>query len=139
MENTLVKAIKAPHVTPDYLIVEDGQLYAGKHYLLDLYGCQHLDSVTYIEKVMRAAVQVANATLLHLHVHHFGPGCGVSGVAVLSESHISVHTWPERGFAAFDIFMCGKAEPQKAAKEIERMLSAERVACYIGKRGEQLK
>ena len=56
--------------------------------------------------VRRECIRAAGATLLHIHLHHFTPNNGVSGVAVLAESHISVHTWPESGFAAFDVFMC---------------------------------
>ena len=65
---------------------------------------------------MREAVEPAKATLLHIHLHHFTPNGGISGVAVLAESHISVHTWPERQFAAFDIFMCGDAKPELAVE-----------------------
>ena len=125
-------------VTADHLISDAQGLYAGKHHLLDLYGCVHLDSVAQIERIMRAAVDAAGATLLHIHVHHFGPGFGVSGVAVLAESHISVHTWPERGFAAFDIFMCGLANPEAAVQVIQTELKAARVQSYIGRRGDQL-
>jgi S-adenosylmethionine decarboxylase len=60
------------------------------------------------------------ATLLHIHLHHFTPNGGISGVAVLAESHISVHTWPERSFAAFDIFMCGNARPEEAVPVLKR-------------------
>jgi len=66
-----------------------------------------------MECKLRESVEVAGATLLHIHLHHFTPNGGISGVAVLAESHISVHTWPERGYAAFDVFMCGDAEPEK--------------------------
>ena len=59
------------------------------------------------------AVKAAGATLLHIHLHTFSEGGGISGVAVLAESHISVHTWPEKGYAAFDVFMCGDAEPRR--------------------------
>ena len=62
----------------------------------------------------------AKATLLHIHLHHFSEGGGISGVAVLAESHISVHTWPERAFAAFDIFMCGNTEPHRAMRVLEK-------------------
>lgn len=136
MENVSAKAI--PTVTEDFLIAESGMVYAGKHYLLDLYGCQHLDSVTKLDAILREAVTAAGATLLHLHLHHFGPGCGVSGVAVLAESHISVHTWPERGFAAFDIFMCGRAKPEEAVRTIQARLDAQKVQSYLGRRGDQL-
>jgi S-adenosylmethionine decarboxylase len=53
---------------------------------------------------------------LHTHLHHFTPNGGVSGVVVLAESHITIHTWPERGYAALDIFMCGEAQPHKCIK-----------------------
>ena len=61
----------------------------------------------------------AGATLLHIHLHTFTDGGGISGVAVLAESHISVHTWPEKGYAAFDVFMCGDAEPRKALGRVQ--------------------
>ncbi len=63
------------------------------------------------------------------------PNGGISGVAVLAESHISVHTWPERGYAAFDVFMCGSAEPKKALKVLEQAFAPERVVVGIHKRG----
>ncbi len=136
MENVTRNA--TPFVTEDHLISDAHGLYAGKHYLLDLYDCAHLDSVTQLERIMRAAVDAAGATLLHIHLHHFGPGCGVSGVAVLAESHISVHTWPERGFAAFDIFMCGLAKPEAAVQVIQTELKAKRVQSHLGRRGDQI-
>jgi S-adenosylmethionine decarboxylase len=73
--------------------------------------------------------------LLHIHLHKFSPNGGVSGVAVLSESHISVHTWPERGFAAFDVFMCGAAQPQKAIGVLEGAFKPKRVVVGEYKRG----
>jgi S-adenosylmethionine decarboxylase len=51
---------------------------------------------------------------LFAHCHHFGEGQGVTGVLLLQESHISIHTWPEYDYAAIDVFMCGEAEPQRA-------------------------
>ena len=59
------------------------------------------------------------ATLLHIHTHKFSPQ-GVSGVAILAESHISVHTWPEIGYGAFDVFMCGDAEQMNAVGVLSR-------------------
>ena len=98
----------------DLFIVRDGQTFAGTHLILDFWGCQHLDNIAFIEKTLRDAINSAGATLLHIHLHHFTPNGGVSGVAVLAESHISIHTWPERGYAALDIFMCGNTQPEKA-------------------------
>ena len=96
----------------DHFIVREGLEYAGSHLILDLWGARHLDDLDLMEKAMREVVDVSGATLLHIHLHHFTPSGGVSGVAVLAESHISVHTWPERDFAAFDVFMCGTAKPE---------------------------
>ena len=69
---------------------------------------------------MKRCVEIAGATLLHIHLHHFTPNGGVSGVAVLSESHISIHTWPERGYAALDVFMCGDSEPEKCIDVLKK-------------------
>jgi S-adenosylmethionine decarboxylase len=94
----------------DHFCVRNGVRCAGAHLIVDLYGAQYLDDIDYIDATLRRCVAAANATLLHIHLHHFQPN-GVSGVAVLAESHISIHTWPESGFAALDVFMCGKADP----------------------------
>lgn len=103
----------------DYFIERDGFRYAGSHLIIDLSEAQGLDDLARMEDALRDAVAAAGATLLHLHLHHFTPNGGISGVAVLAESHISVHTWPERGFAAFDIFMCGQASPRRAIPVLE--------------------
>lgn len=99
---------------PDLFIKRNGLEYAGTHLIVDFWGAVHLDDLELMQTTMREAVQIAGASLLHIHLHHFSSSGGITGVAVLAESHISVHTWPERGFAAFDIFMCGNAEPEKA-------------------------
>ncbi len=98
--------------TADHFITRNGVEFAGTHIILDLWGAQELDNLALMENALRQAVDAANATLLHIHLHHFTPNGGISGVAVLAESHISVHTWPERSFAAFDVFMCGDAQPE---------------------------
>ena len=100
----------------DHFIVRDGVFCAGAHLIVDIWGADQLDDLELMERAMREAVEVAKATLLHIHLHHFTPNSGISGVAVLAESHISVHTWPERQFAAFDIFMCGDAKPELAVE-----------------------
>lgn len=88
--------------------------YIGIHYIVDFIDATHLDDLEYIENAFRKCIEVSGATLLHIHLHHFNDNNGVSGVAILAESHISIHTWPERGYAAVDIFMCGDTEPKKA-------------------------
>ncbi len=98
----------------DHFISRDGKEYAGTHLLVDFWGARNLTDLELMEAKFRECVQTCGATLLHIHLHHFTFNGGISGVAVLAESHISVHTWPERGYAAFDIFMCGDAQPEKA-------------------------
>lgn len=96
----------------DHFSKRNGVEFAGTHIILDLWGASRLDDLALMETTLLKAVAAANATLLHIHLHHFTPNGGISGVAVLAESHISVHTWPERDFAAFDVFMCGDAKPE---------------------------
>lgn len=97
----------------DHFIHRDGEIFAGTHLIIDLWDAKHLDDIAYIEATLKECATVAGATLLHCHLHRFHPE-GVSGVLVLAESHISIHTWPEMGYAALDVFMCGDAEPHKA-------------------------
>jgi S-adenosylmethionine decarboxylase len=96
----------------------------GIHLLADLHGidADKLVSCDAIDALLRAGATAAGATILHSHFHSFGPAQGVTGVLLLAESHISIHTWPEFGFAAADIFMCGDAAPQLALELIERAL-----------------
>lgn len=91
--------------------------FTGTHLLIDLFGCSGLDDIARVERALRAAVTAAGATLLQLHLHGFGDGHGVTGVAMLAESHISIHTWPERDYAAADIFLCGRRNDVTAAAD----------------------
>jgi S-adenosylmethionine decarboxylase len=111
----------------DFFVERDGVRFAGTHLIIDLWGCGKLDDIDHIDAAMREAVAAAGATLLHIHLHHFTPNDGVSGVAVLAESHISVHTWPECGYAAFDVFMCGEARPNEAVDVLKRFFAPSRV------------
>ena len=106
--------------TEDHFIIRDGKEFAGMHIILDLWQASRLDELAHMEAAMCEAIAVCGATLLHIHLHHFIPSGGISGVAVLAESHISVHTWPERDFAAFDVFMCGDAKPENAGPVLQR-------------------
>jgi len=105
-------SIYEPGLPKDHFIVKNGVECAGTHLIVDLIGASGIDDLGHIERTMRRCVEVSGATLLHIHLHHFTPNSGVSGVAVLAESHISIHTWPERGYAALDVFMCGDARPE---------------------------
>lgn len=119
----------------DHFVVRDGVRFAGTHLILDLWGGRRLDDLALIEKALRRIVKAAKATLLHIHLHRFTPNGGVSGVAVLAESHISVHTWPERAYAAFDVFMCGDAMPHVAMAELRRAFKPERLEVVEHRRG----
>jgi len=119
----------------DYFVERDGRVFAGTHLLIDFWDATRLDDPDYIEKALRKAVDAAGATLLHIHLHHFTPNGGVSGVAVLAESHISLHTWPERGFAAFDVFMCGACDPHKALPALRAAFKPGRIDMQEEKRG----
>lgn len=114
-----------PH-PQDHFATRDGVEFAGLHLIVDFWGAGHLDCLSHIETALREAVEAARATLLHIHLHHFTPNGGISGVAVLAESHISVHTWPERGYAAFDVFMCGDTRPAAAVEVLKSALGAAR-------------
>jgi len=87
----------------------------GLHLIADLEGAARLSDCDWIEATLREAARAANATVLDVRLHPFGPEQGVTGVALLAESHISIHTWPEAGTAAVDVFVCGpNARPQAA-------------------------
>lgn len=123
----------------DHFILRNGIEFAGTHLLLDLWDATRLDDIRHIEHAMRECVEKCGATLLHIHLHHFSPSGGVSGVAVLAESHISVHTWPERDYAAFDVFMCGDARPENAIAVLKRAFSPKRLEVFEELRGRSKK
>lgn len=125
-----------PGAQKDHFIVRDGVEYAGTHLIVDLIGASGLDDIDLIEETMRRCVDEAGATLLHIHLHHFTPNFGVSGVAVLAESHISIHTWPERGYAALDVFMCGDAQPERCLDVLEEVFRPEKLRVKAFLRGD---
>jgi len=116
----------------------DGYDFAGTHILLDCLDAQNLDDLDHIEKALRKAVDASRATLLHIHLHHFTPNGGVSGVAVLAESHISIHTWPERDYAALDIFMCGDTQPQNAIPVFKEAFTTDNIDVTEHLRGKMI-
>ncbi len=119
----------------DYFVERDGMKYAGMHLLVDLWGATNLADPALIDTALRAAAVKAGATILHSHFHHFTPNGGVSGVVVLAESHISIHTWPERNFAAVDIFMCGACDPHDAVPVLRAAFHPDRVDLGEQRRG----
>lgn len=140
---TIAKASKvqaAPAVETeersDHFVVRNGVRCAGAHLIVDLYDAERLDDIDHIEETLRHCVEEAGATLLHIHLHHFEPNGGVSGVAVLAESHISIHSWPEANYAAIDIFMCGDAKPEACVPVLREAFKSKRVAVSELLRGQ---
>lgn len=124
-----------PCQSPDHYSTRDGEVFAGIHLIADFWDASHLNDLKIMEAAMREAADAAGATLLHIHLHHFSETGGISGVAVLAESHLSVHTWPERDFAAFDVFMCGDTQPELAIDVLREALSPEKVDISEHRRG----
>lgn len=108
--------------------------YAGTHLLLEFWGAKNINSVKIIKKALTEAVQACQATLLKIELHKFSPQ-GVSGVAMIAESHISIHTWPEYQYVAIDIFMCGDKDPYKAIGPLKKNFQPKKVEVIEMKRG----
>ena len=119
----------------DHFITRNGKTFAGTHLIFDFWEATRLDDLALMEQSLRAAVKAAGDSLLHIHLHHFTSNGVISGVAVLAESHISVHTWPERGFAAFDVFMCGEAQPERAVPVLKAAFSPNHITITEHLRG----
>ena len=108
----------------------------GRHLLMDFYGCDRcrLDDSVYIEEHLRSAAKAAGAYVLSATVHRFSPQ-GVTGILSLRESHLAIHTWPERQFAAADLFSCGFIDPWPAYVALEKALGAKRATAREETRG----
>jgi S-adenosylmethionine decarboxylase len=107
----------------------------GRHMILELWGCSNLNSVDIVEQALRDMVDATDTTLLDLRVYPFSP-IGVTGVAIVSESHIMIHTWPEHGYAAVDVFTCGEQRsPDAAIPVIKEYFAPERIQVMEMNRG----
>ena len=108
----------------------------GRHIILEMWGCQNLDSVEIAEQALRDMVVALDVNLLDLKVYPFSP-VGVTGMAIVSESHLVIHTWPEYGYAAVDIFTCGAPrDPQDAVDVLRRLFEPERIGVMEINRGQ---
>ena len=109
----------------------------GRHLLLELFDCD-LDAINNVETVKGALIEAAKraqATIVDVVFHEFNP-FGVSGVVVIAESHLSIHTWPEYRYAAVDIFSCGDVlQPEIAANYLVEYFGAERTSVVEMQRG----
>ena len=113
-------------------------MYAlGRHLLLELKDCNKevLDDLDFLKDCLNEAAVRCGATVVGESFYHFSP-YGVSGIVNIAESHISIHTWPEYGYAAVDVFTCGdKVEPEEAAKLIVEKLEAQNHSLIELRRG----
>ncbi len=113
----------------------------GMHALLDLFGIDTdlACDEALIRQYLHQAAHLAGATVLQSHFHHFGENMGVTGILLLSESHISIHTWPEYQFAAVDIFICGKHQIAIAADFLKTAFVAQDAVLKLENRGNNYK
>ena len=109
----------------------------GRHLLLELFDCdvEALNSLEAVKEALTEAARRARATIVDVVFHEFNP-FGISGVVVIAESHLSIHTWPEYRYAAVDIFSCGSMlQPEKAAAYLVDQFGAERTSIVELRRG----
>ncbi len=122
----------------DYFKNKDGIKYSGSHLIVDVYGVSRINDIEYMKLFFNKCIEVCKATLLGMNFHTFEVNGGISGVAILSESHISVHTWPELDYFALDIFMCGDAEPKNSIPVIKEFFKPKRFIMNEFLRGQGL-
>ena len=124
-----------PVALDDKFVEIDGERFAGLHLLLEFWGAQRLDDEDFIEAALKGAAEAAQATVLDIRLHKFLSSGGVTGVALLAESHISIHTWPERDYAAVDIFMCGDCDAYEAVAPLEQAFAPAKLEISEKRRG----
>ncbi|MGI6092625.1 MAG: adenosylmethionine decarboxylase [Veillonellaceae bacterium] len=110
----------------------------GKHITVDMYGCsfESLDNMDFVKNAMLTAVNEAQMTLLDFTSHKFEPQ-GLTALALLAESHMSIHTYPELGYAAVDVFTCGDhSRPDKAVSILKDFLKPTKVKTTNIRRGD---
>lgn len=115
--------------------------FLGKHILAEFFDCNphKLEDIEFIKTIMIEAANAANATIIGESFHPFQP-CGISGIIIIKESHLSIHTWPEYGYAAVDLFTCGKdVNPWAAFDVLNEKLEARNKVLLELKRGVSLK
>lgn len=109
----------------------------GIHILLEVFGCNYdiLNDVYKIEKIMTKSAEIAKVNIIKSIFHKFNPH-GISGIIVIAESHFSIHTWPEYGYAAIDVFTCSAImDLEKAVKYLKENLKAKNIVRIDMKRG----
>lgn len=111
--------------------------HLGRHVLAEIYGCDFdiLNDIQKVERIMVNAALEAGAEVREFVFHKFSPQ-GISGVVVISESHLAIHTWPELGYAAVDVFTCGdRVDPWDACNYLTEQFEAKQISAKESKRG----
>jgi len=108
--------------------------YVGSHLIIDLWTERSLNDSNYIESILKDCVEKIGATLLSSHFHNFCP-IGVTGVLILEESHISIHTWPEYNYAAIDIFTCRNIKSDNAIAILKKSFDPTKIRIQKIQRG----
>ena len=110
------------------------QTHLGTHIIADLFRCRKIDDLTFVARSLKEAARICGATIIHAKFHRFSPQ-GITGYILLAESHISIHTWPERGYAALDVFTCGLMDTEKAVQYLAEKFEAQKVITRRIERG----
>jgi S-adenosylmethionine decarboxylase len=93
----------------------------GIHILLDFFGAQNLSEAHFIKEALIKTAAQCKSTVLGCNIHSFGENSGVTGVVILAESHITIHTWPASAYAAIDVFMCGNCDAMQAVEPLRSL------------------
>jgi S-adenosylmethionine decarboxylase len=113
----------------------------GDHRIIEFWGCpfEALDDLDGVRKMFDTGLKLSNATVIDIVLHKFSPQ-GVTGIAAIAESHVSIHTWPELGYAAIDVFSCGSTMNTDALlNHFETVLKPDSIEETRLKRGETLR
>lgn len=115
--------------------VKKGESFTTVHYMAEFYSPRFIEDEEELEDILFAAARASNNTPLKCFIHKF-PVCGITGIIILAESHIAVHTWPDHDYMAIDVFTCGKeSRPQKALDCLRQVLTPKSVKVQHIKRG----
>jgi S-adenosylmethionine decarboxylase proenzyme len=108
----------------------------GKHIIIDAFECDSslLNNMTYLEQLLAKVAQDAGMEVLYSYFHQFNPQ-GITGMLILSTSHISIHTWPEEGYASIDFYTCGEQDSMDQVESLVKGLSSKRAMIYSISRG----
>ena len=119
----------------DYFVEKNGQQFAGIHLLIDFWEATNLSDRVKVEKALKDAAIAANATIIKSKIKKYSENGGITGILILAESHMSIHTWPELSFAAIDIFMCGSCNPYNCIAALQQAFEPRNTKIFERQRG----